>query len=72
MFSGSFLDSIVDTNAEFQFSDPISEDMVLKHKWVSLQRILGEHETAFRNVCQYRTVRFISTGDNYRTACLVE
>lgn len=71
MLSGLFLGSIVDTNAEAQFSDPISKDVVLKYKWVGLQKIPGKHETALRTVCQCRTVRFISTGDSCRTACLV-
>lgn len=72
MFSGLFLGSIVDTNAEVQFSDPISEDAVLKYKWIALQKIPEKHETALRNICQCRKVRFIPTGDNYRTAWLVE
>lgn len=71
MLSGLFLGSIVDINAEAQFSDPFSEDVVLKHKWVGLQKIPGKHETALRNVCQCRTLRFISAGDNCGTACLV-
>ena len=72
MFSGLFLDSVVDINAELQLSDPIAEDAVLQYKWIDLQEISEKCEMSLRNVCQCRTVRFIPTGDNCRTACLVE
>lgn len=44
MFSGLFLDSVVDVNVEL--SDPIAEYAGLQNKWIDLQEIsekCGQH-----------------------------
>lgn len=62
MFSGLFLDSVLDVNAEVQLSGPIAEGAVLQYKWMDLQEISEKCETASGNVCQCRTVRVTPTG----------
>jgi len=72
MFLELIPDSVVDVNAEVQLPDPVVEDAVLQCKWIDVQEISEKCETALRNTYQCRTVRFIPTGDNSRTVCLVE